>query len=129
MTLMMQDSSIAPIQNTGSTNTGNAQVVATLPAVAGKVNWLEGFDITGTGATAALAIEVVVGGLASAMKMEFGVAAGVLAPVNPTGPGIYSIRFPEPLPASAVNTAITVTVPAFGAGNTNAAVTAYGFVK
>ena len=43
--------------------------------------------------------------------------------------GGFSVRFPQPLPASAVNTAITVTVPSFGAGNTNAAVVVYGFMK
>ena len=125
--LMQQDSSIAPIQNTAS---GAAQQnVATLAATAGKTNYLEGFDISGSGATTAVVIEVTIGGLASAMKYEFGVAAGATANVNPLAPGYYSVRFPEPLPASGVNVAITVTVPTFGAGNLNAAVTAFGFQK
>jgi hypothetical protein len=126
--LMQQDSSISPIQNTGSTAVGNAQVVATLAATAGKTNYLEGFTISGTGPTTAIAIEVVIAGLASAMKMEFAVIAGVLLAAFPA-PGYIDIRFPQPLPASGVNVAISVTVPAFGSGNTNAAVTAYGYQK
>jgi hypothetical protein len=37
------------------------------------------------------------------------------------------VPLPIPVPATAVNTAIVVTVPSLGAGNTNAAVTAFGF--
>jgi hypothetical protein len=126
---MMQDSSITPIIGVGSTNTGNAQVVATLAATAGKTNYLEGFDISGSGATAGVAIEVSIAGLSGGtIKYEFAVIAGALLAAFPA-PGYISIRFPQPIPASGVNTAITVTVPAFGAGNTNAAVAAYGFQK
>lgn len=39
------------------------------------------------------------------------------------------VAYTRPIPASAVNTAITVNVPSFGAGNTNAAVTAHGFQR
>jgi hypothetical protein len=125
--LMQQDSSIAPIQNTAS---GAAQTnTATLAATAGKTNYLEGFDISGGGATAAAVIEVSITGLASALKFEMAVAAGAAANVNPLAPGYYSVRFPEPLPASGVNVAIAIAVPSFGTGNTNAAVTAYGYQK
>jgi hypothetical protein len=37
------------------------------------------------------------------------------------------VTFPVPLAGSAVNTAIVVTVPSFGAGNGHATVTAWGF--
>jgi hypothetical protein len=101
---------------------------ATLPAVAGKTNYLEGFDVTGGGATAASVIEVSVTGLAGGtIKFELNILAGVTGPMNAQGG--FSVRFPEPLPASGLNTAITVTVPSFGAGNTNASVVAYGFTK
>jgi hypothetical protein len=38
-----------------------------------------------------------------------------------------SIAFPRCIPASATNTAIVVTLPALGAGNTNATVIAWGY--
>jgi hypothetical protein len=37
------------------------------------------------------------------------------------------VTFDPPLPASADNTAIVVTLPALGAGNTNATANAWGF--
>ena len=39
------------------------------------------------------------------------------------------MTFTPPLQSSAVNTAIVVTVPALGVGNTNAAVNAHGYVQ
>ena len=108
---------------------GAAQQNATsLPAVAGKTTYITGFDVTGGGATAASIIEITVTGLATSaggtLKFEMNVAAGVTASVNAQG-GL-TVTFPDPLPASAPNTQITVTVPSFGAGNTNADVSVYG---
>jgi hypothetical protein len=37
------------------------------------------------------------------------------------------VEFPQPLAASGPNTAIVVSFPSFGAGNTNAAVNAHGY--
>jgi hypothetical protein len=128
MALSQIDNSITPVANTAS---GAAQSnAAALPAAAGKLTYIEGFDVTGGGATAASVVEVSITGLASAigtLKFEMNVLAGVTGPVNAQG-GLF-IRFPEPLPASAVNSAITVTCPSLGAGNTNASVSAYGYQK
>jgi hypothetical protein len=41
--------------------------------------------------------------------------------------GDLHITFNPPLPASADNTAIVLTLPSLGAGNTNAAVNVWGF--
>ena len=38
-----------------------------------------------------------------------------------------TVVFNPPLPASAVNTAIVLTLPALGLGNTNAAAVAHGY--
>jgi hypothetical protein len=120
------DGSISPVANGAS---GAAQLnMATLPAVPGKINFLEGFDVTGGGATAATVIEVSVTGLAAGtLKYELPILAGVTGPMNAQGG--FSLRFPEPLPASGVNVAISVAVPSLGAGNTNASVVAYGYTK
>jgi hypothetical protein len=126
LSVVINDTGIAPVAGAAS---GAAQSnAASLAATAGKTNYLEGFDVTGGGATAASVIEVSVTGLAAGtLKYELNILAGVTGPMNAQGG--FSVRFPQPLPASGVNVAVTVTVPNFGAGNTNAAVVAYGFQK
>jgi hypothetical protein len=37
------------------------------------------------------------------------------------------VQFPIPIPASAVNSSVSVILAALGAGNTNAAVVAHGY--
>jgi hypothetical protein len=126
--LMQQDSGISATQASANTDTGNAQIVATLAAVAGKTQWIEGFDLGGLGATAAQAIKVTIAGLlGGSIVLKASVGAGVTLKAFQNDQ--FVVRFPEPLPASAVNTAITVTVAAYGAGNTDASVVAYGFQK
>lgn len=124
----VEDNTCTPVAGNAA---GAAQInAASLAAAANRTNYIEGFDVTGGGATAAGVIEATVTGLqAGTLKFELPIAAGATAPAfsNPTG--MFSVRFPSPLPASGLNTAITVTVPSFGAGNTNASVNAYGFQK
>lgn len=50
------------------------------------------------------------------------VPAGASAPGQP-----LVVNFPKGIPASAPNTAIVVSCPSLGAGNTNASVNAHGF--
>lgn len=108
----------------GSAAVAAASAVATLAAPAdGKTNYIEGFRVTGMGATAAGQVSVVVSGL-------LGGSLTFIQPV-PAGAGValagLDITFPHPLPASAPDTAIVVTVPSLGAGNLAAACAAYGF--
>jgi hypothetical protein len=128
MSVYQIDNSLTPV---ATSTAGAAQSnAATVPAASGKLSYIEGFDVTGGGATAASVVEVSITGLQSAigtLKFEMNVLAGATGPVNAQG-GLF-IRFPQPLPASGVNSAITVTCPSLGAGNTNASVTAYGYQK
>lgn len=122
---------LLPVANS-SGNVAAGIVTATLPAAAGKTTYIEGFDLTGGGATGAANILGTITGLLAAigtLTYAVAVAAGATAPAfGTTGAGsIYSVRFPTPLPASAVNTAIVVSFPSFGAGNLNASLTAFGF--
>lgn len=111
-----------PIQNS-SGNVAAASAVATLAAAAGKTTYITGFDVTGGGAVAALLAQLTVSGLLGGTATYIlGVLAGV-ALANPP----LSVRFNPPLPASALNTPIVVTVPSLGTGNTNSCVVAYGF--
>src|SRR6266567_998076 len=97
----------------------------TLPAAAGATTFITGFEITGDGATAGSVIAVTVTGVLGGTKTYFvTVPAGVGVAVTQ-----LFIEYSRPIPASALNTAITVNVPSFGAGNTNAAVTAHGFQR
>lgn len=106
-----------------SGNVANASAVATLTAAAGKTTYITGFEITGGGATAAALVQATLAGLLGGTATYI---VGVVAGAALQNPGL-SVQFSTPLPASAVNTAITLTVPALGAGNTNSAVVAHGF--
>lgn len=106
-----------------SGNAAAAIATATLAAAANKTTYITGFDITGSGATAGLVVVVTIANLSTgAMTYTYTAAVGVLlanAPLN--------IRFPQPIPANAVNTAITVSCPSLGLGSTNNVVNAFGF--
>lgn len=98
-------------------------IVATLPAAVGATTYLTGFEVTGAGATAGSVVTVTVTGIAGGTKTyDVVIPAGVGTSITP-----LTVEFTRPIPASGVNQAIAVNVPSFGAGNTNAAVTAHGF--
>jgi hypothetical protein len=127
--LVQQDNAITPLVN-GAKSGGAAQIAPALPAIVGKTNYLEGFDITGSGATGASVIEANIAGLnGGTIYYELPIVAGVNLAAFPLSGPVYSIRFPEPIPATGANVAITLTVPSFGAGNTNSSATLYGFQK
>jgi hypothetical protein len=115
-----------PVKAQVVTAAGGAQSnAATLTGATGQYTYIEGFDVTGGGATAASIVEISTTGLSNNLKYEMNVLAGVTGPVNAQG-GLF-IRFPTPIPSSATNTNIVVTLPSLGAGNTNASITVYGF--
>lgn len=106
-----------------SGNVANASAVATLAGAAGKTTYITGFEITAGGATAgALVLATITGLINGTATYVYAVATGAA-----TGSPPLIVEFSAPIPASAVNTAIVVTLPALGAGNTNAAVVAHGF--
>jgi hypothetical protein len=96
----------------------------TLAAAADKRTHITGFAITGGGATGASVIAVTVTGLANTLNFRLAIPVGATVGITP-----LIVSFKRPIPASADNTAIVVNVPSFGAGNTNAAVTASGFQR
>lgn len=107
-----------------SGNVANASAAATLPAVAAKTNYLSGLILSGAGATAASVVTATVTGLrGGTMSITVTVPAGATTGITPV-----NLAFNPPLPASAVNTAIVVTLPALGVGNTNASASAWGYV-
>lgn len=110
--------------NNSSGNVANAAAVATLAAGgAGIYTYITGFEITAAGSTAGLAVNVTITGVTGGtLTFTFVFPVGVLVPATP-----LVVSLPAPVRASAVNTAIVVTLPAGGAGNTNAAVSAQGY--
>lgn len=106
----------------GSGNVANATGTATLTATAINTTYITGFEVSGLGATAGVAVLITVTGLlVGTLTFALGIPAGATVPFS------YPRVFPVALAASAVNTPIVVTVPAAGAGNTNLTVIAYGF--
>lgn len=107
-----------------SGNVANASAVATLAGAAGLTTYITGFQATGAGITAvgANVIVAVTGTISGTMSYIFTAPVGATVPGQP-----LNVTFPTPIPASAVNTSIVVTMPALGVGNTHAAVSAQGF--
>lgn len=107
----------------GSGLVANAAASASFAAVSGLTNYLTGFDVNSTGSNAALVTQVLITGLTGgSMAFTYLSVAGATTLNAP-----LSIRFPGPIPASASNTAITVTLGALGAGNAGATVSLYGY--
>lgn len=102
----------------------NAVATATLPAVAGKTNYITGFTITGAGSTLGSVVQATLSGLAVPdLKYTVAAPANILSPIQP-----INVKFDPPIPAAAVNAGITMTVPAAGLGNTAMTVDLYGYV-
>jgi hypothetical protein len=111
---------------TGASGTvANASAAATLTATAGHKVYICGLVITSTGSTAAAVVAPTVTGLTGGtLTFAYASVAGVTLQ-NPT----ISHSFIPCVPASAAGTNIVITLPALGAGNTNATVNAWGFVQ
>jgi hypothetical protein len=112
----------------GTILTAGANVAAaannqTLTSAANKLAYLAGFAVTGLGATAAASITITTTGLATNLSFVLPIPAGATVGVSP-----LVVQFDPPLPASAVNTNIVLNVPSFGAGNTTASASAWGFL-
>lgn len=106
-----------------SGNVAAASGVATIPAIAGKTAYLTGFIITSAGSTGAAVVSPTVTGLiGGTLTFTYVSVAGATLGNQP-----LNITLPVPVAASAANTAIVVTCPSLGAGNTNATVNAFGY--
>lgn len=106
-----------------ATSTGAAQANSpVLPAATSKTSYVSGFSITGGGATSASAITVTLSDGTQTLNFMLEIPAGVGLQINP-----LIVNFAAPLPATATNTAWTLTVPSFGSGNTAASANIWGY--
>lgn len=100
-------------------------VAATLTGTATTRVYLGGFVVDGLGATGASVIAVTVSGLLGGSQVyRISIPAGATLAIPR-----LQVDFSRPIAASAVNTPISVSAASFGAGNTVADVSAYGFHK
>lgn len=106
-----------------SGNVAAATATATLAGAASTTAYLTGFSFTGSGATAASVVNgTITGLLGGTMTFTVSVPAGATLGVTPVKMDFY-----PPIPASATNTSIVVSVPSLGIGNTNATVSSWGY--
>lgn len=108
--------------------TGTTGAVSAVLAAGGAnvLTYITGFTACFSTPTTGLTVDVTVGVLTGTKTLHYAVQAlAAAATVQPPPPLV--VNFPEPIPASALNAAITVTVPALGAGATGVSVEARGF--
>jgi hypothetical protein len=106
-----------------SGNVAAATATASLAATNGLMNYVCGFNISGGGATGASVISPTLTGLnGGTMTFSIGVVAGATL-----GTPVLNVHFYPCQQATALNTAITLTAPSFGAGNTNATANIWGY--
>lgn len=109
----------------GSGNVANAIATATLVSAASKRTHLTKVVVHGAGATGASVVALTITGLTGGTRtFNIVVPAGVTTSIVP-----LILDFEGGFPASADNTPIVASLAAFGAGNTNAGVSVYGYTK
>lgn len=104
-------------------HTGAATALnCTLAKSAGKMTYLQGFAVSGLGATAAGSIQITTTGLVSELTFTLPIPAGVTVGVTP-----LIVTFNPPIPASGANVDVVLNVPSFGGGSTVASASAWGY--
>lgn len=102
-----------------------AGATATFPAVAARTNYLCGISVAPGSATTAITINVTTTGLTNNYTWSVGAPATA---VGVTG-AVLTVPINPCMPASAVNTAITVAAGALGTAGVNQDVNAWGYVR
>lgn len=102
-----------------ATGAAAATAVATLSGVSNKTTYITGFTATsGNPGATVVGVVTVTGTISGTLSYQFTESA--------TLGGELIVTFPTPIPASAVNTAIVVTIPAITSGAV-VAIAAYGY--
>lgn len=110
---------------TSSGNVANATASASVAASVQNSTYLTGFEVTAGGATVGACVNLTITGLLGGTATYVVCApAGVTAMAQP-----LVVQFNPRLRSSAINTAITVSLPALGTGNTNASVNVHGYAE
>lgn len=104
---------------TGSSTVTGAQLIQTIPASPGQFSWITGFDVTVGPAAAGATVTLTITGLTNTLSYTVTAVVGDMR--------VLSIRFPGALRSTAVNTAITVTLPSVGGGAAVNALDVFGY--
>lgn len=111
-----------PFQATG-TSGGAASITLTIAAVPGKIVYVQGIVITGSGATAAGTVTATLkSGGTTVMSIDIPVVA-----IATNNQGAYTMFFSAPFPGLGPGQSMVLAVPSFGAGNTASSATMWGF--
>lgn len=118
------DISPAPLNAafSGANTTGPSTATITPPS--DKFAYVTGFEITGLGATAAAQVTATLGALLGNVTFSYEIV--VPAGVTTALPSLI-VQFTKPVCGSAKGQAVTLSVPGFGAGNTNLNINLHGF--
>ena len=109
-----------------TTQGANSAIVASIGGVAGTLVFITSLRISGLGATAATEVQAGLGGvLGTTITYGVTVPAGVTTAIAPVVDSFGG----RGLPASATGQAISLNVPAFGAGNTFAQAEVQGYIQ
>lgn len=110
----------AVIANGSASTTTGTTLTASVAAAGGLTSYLLGFDASvGFGAAVATVLVTSTAGLATVLRYAI--------TTSTTLGMLISVRFAVPLPASAINTAITIQLPAIGGAAGTNALTVFGF--
>jgi len=110
-------------QTATSYQVANTAASASIPGTAGKTSYLTNALITAAGSTAGAAVQGSITGInPTPIAFVFVFPTGVLVGAQP-----LELTFDPPLQATGLNTAIVVSLPAGGSGNTAACVSVTGF--
>lgn len=114
-----------PVTTKSSGNVANATATATIAAAPNNINYLTNIEIAFGGSTAGSCVNATITGLLGGTATY-----AVCAPAGALVSGLpITAEFVPPLNGAAINTAIVLTLPALGAGNTNASVTIHGYTE
>ncbi len=106
-----------------SGNVAAAAATATLAGAASLTTYITGFEFTSSGSTVGGVVTITITGTVSGtLHYTYSSVAGAVLANQP-----LLVQFSPPIPASAANTAIVVSCPSLGAGNTNATMVAHGY--
>lgn len=111
--------------NASSGSVANASAIAAIAAVVGQIGYCSGLELTGAGSTAGGVVVATLTGLRGGVTLSWIIDV----PVGATAamPALV-LNFDPPLEGNGANQAITLTMPALGTGNTNAAACIHGYM-
>lgn len=106
-----------------SGNVANAAATASIAATATRFSFVSEIDVTYAGATAGQCVTATLSGVFGGTRNYT-----ICSPTGATVAGTpFVLNFTPPLSSTAINTQISFSVPALGAGNTNTTVNISGY--